>query len=603
MTDECRQGADLIWKQCDTSKYADGIAKLDEAARGGDCESWYFLGRCFSKGFGNVSISREKAYDCYLRAARGGSSMAVLGALEAGQWDSFLRKESVRMVPEAWKRVRNLAIGGDPYAAFQAAQLIESGALQRYLQEQNGTEKPKEDSAEDHAAAKPEDAAEAAEKSDSDSEASADMAEKSEPEATADTADKSEPEATADTADKSEPETPADAEPNAASRTAAVRAEARKQQAQILAAADVPAAEMCIAYYQAAAAGGITAAIETLGRCYKDGIYIPADPDQYLACANECAKLGNAWGLCELGFLSAKAGNDDYAFQYFRAADLQGDVRAALPLGRYYLAGKVTERNVKAAVDYFEKAAESGDAGSYLELGNLFYQDELVERDDEKAFYWYSLAYNENYLEAALPLAKLYLRDTENKSVPKAVKLLTEAAKSSRPETVGEAGLALGNIYRDGITGTTDPMQAAHWYEIGAKAGSAECAELLGLLYYNGEDGVPADYDKAFEWLSRCYEKGTLQAVSKLATLYLEGKGCTADKKKAMSLFQEASGKEYDGYAFYKLGELYEEQGGADNYEKAVDAYRQASEMGYEGSAAKLSHFKKNIFGRWKVTG
>jgi TPR repeat protein len=600
ISDECREGADLIWKQCDTSKYADGIAKLDAAAREGDRESWYFLGRCFSLGYGNVSVSREKAYDCYLRAARGGSSMAVLGALQMGQWDSFLQKAAVRTVAEAWKRVRELAIAGDPYASFQAAQLIENGALLRVLREQQSgkyqapesgaAEDTGETASEDSAAEAPEKAADTGETASEDSAAEA-------PEKAADGGETASEDSAAEAPENPEPEE------SAASGTAAARAAARKQQAVLLAEADVPPIEMCIAYYQAAAAEGIISAIEKLGRCYQDGQYIPADEEQYLACAGECAKAGNAWGLCELGQRCAAEGNDDFAFQYFRAADIQGESRAALPLGRYYLEGKVTGRNVKAAEDCFEKAAESGDPGSFLELGNLFYRDELVERDDEKAFYWYSLAYSKGYREAALPLAKLYLRDTETKSVPKAVNLLQEASRSDRQETVREASLALGNIYRDGMTGKAEPMEAAKWYENGARAGSAECAELLGLFYYQGEDGVPADYEKAFAWLDRCYEKGTLQAVSKLATLYLEGKGCEADEKKAFALFQEASGKEYDGYAFYMLGGLYEKRGGADSLEKAVDCYQQASAMGYEGAAAKLGHFKKNLFGRWKVTG
>ncbi len=602
ISDECREGADLIWKQCDTSKYADGIARLDAAAREGDRESWYFLGRCFSLGYGNVSVSREKAYDCYLRAARGGSSMAVLGALQMGQWDSFLQKAAVRTVAEAWKRVRELAIAGDPYASFQAAQLIENGALLRVLREQEsgkypaaaGEEQPAAE--EEKPAAGEEQPAAEEEKPAAGEVPPADSAEKDAGEA---------PEAgkTAESENDTEPEKAPEPEESAASGTAAARAEARKQQAMLLSEADVPPVEMCIAYYQAAAAGGIASAIEKLGRCYQEGQYIPADEEQYLACAAECAKLGNAWGLCELGQRCEAEGNGDFAFQYFRAADIQGDKRAALPLGRYYLAGKVTRRDVKAAEDCFEKAAESGDPGSFLELGNLFYRDELVERDDEKAFYWYSLAYSKGYREAALPLAKLYLRDAETRSVPKAVNLLQEAAKSGQQETVREASLALGNIYRDGITGTAEPMEAVRWYENGAKAGSAECAELLGLFYYQGEDGVPADDGKAFTWLNRCYEKGTLQAVSKLATLYLEGRGCDADEKKAFALFEEASGKEYDGYAFYMLGGLYEKRGGSDNLEKAVDCYQQASSMGYEGAAAKLGHFKKNLFGRWKVTG
>lgn len=580
MTKNCREGCALLWEQCDSSRFQKGLDTLAEAGRSGDSEAWYFLGLCYGQGFGGAGIDHEKAHDCFYRAAYGGSRMALLGALRAGQMDALIRRSSRYSPEECFSWAKEQADGGDPYAAFQVAQTIEWEDLRK---------------------------AEAAEV----------MAEAAKP------AGGKAPEA--GKAEEKEPESapsgekPGEAEESAADKSSEETKEpehAEKPAVRI----PCPAPFECVPYYQKAADGGIVAAMEKLGRLYKDGRFVRKDDEQYYAFAQRCAGLGNAWGLCELGILAEASGDRASAYEYYRAADIQGEIRAAYPLGEMYLEGEVTDRDVSRAVECLKRAADSGDRRSFAALGNLYYRDEYVERDDEKAFYWYNLAYSTGSRAAALPLAHLYLRESQSRDIPKAVKLLKEAAAPADPEgrrklaaagiqptgedvhTAGEACLTLGNICRDGITGVTEPLEAARWYENGANTGNAECMELLGLLYYQGEDGMPADYDRAFAWLSKCYEKGTLQAVSKLAMLYLNGQGCEADERRAEALFKEASRTEFDGVAFCELARIYEKRGGSENLEKAVDCYHRASEMGNEEATKRLSHFKKNLFGRWKVS-
>ena len=230
----------------------------------------------------------------------------------------------------------------------------------------------------------------------------------------------------------------------------------------------------------------------------------------------------------------------------------------------------------------------------------VFYQDELVERDDEKAFYWYGKAYAAGIKEAALPLARLYLRPSDEQDTVRAEKLLREAAGI---ETDGQASLALGNIYRDGLNGEIDMKQAVSWYEKGASQGNPECMEILGCLYFQGEEGVDRDYAKAFEWLNRCEEAGSLQSASKLGYLYMKGEGCTADENKAKELFERAAQTECDGYALYELGFIYERKNESpEDLERAAQCYQKAIEMGNESASRRFSHFKKGLFGRWKIT-
>ena len=155
---------------------------------------------------------------------------------------------------------------------------------------------------------------------------------------------------------------------------------------------------------------------------------------------------------------------------------------------------------------------------------------------------------------------------------------------------------------RDGIGGIPDIEQAVSWYEKGADMGNAECMEILGCLYFQGEDGLDTDYVKAFSWLDQCHKAGTLQSYSKLAFLYMKGYGCDIDEERARELFEKAAETECDGYAFYELGYLYERK---TNHRRIWRKLRSITgallkwEMKVPDGGFHIS--KKGMFGKWKV--
>lgn len=358
--------------------------------------------------------------------------------------------------------------------------------------------------------------------------------------------------------------------------------------------------DSCFRWYEQAAESGIVPAMVKVGKCYLNGLYTQKDSDKALEWADRCAALGSAWGLYQIGRWYLDNEDMEAAFEYFKAASIQGEMKSFLHLGRMYLHGRGTERDIGKAMDALEQAAKADVQESFAELGDLFYRDEVVERDDEKAFYWYSRAYGAGQKRTALPLGHLYLRASDIQDLQKAEKLFKEAAEE---EEDGLASLALGNMSRDGICGQTDMELAVSWYEKGAKLGNAECMEILGCLYFLGEEGLDVDYEKSFFWLDQCQKLGTLQSYSKLAFLYMKGHGCEADEERARELFEKAAETEYDGYALYELGYLYERKNELpEDLEKAADYYRRAVEMGNESAGRRFSHFKKGLFGKWKVT-
>ena len=186
--------------------------------------------------------------------------------------------------------------------------------------------------------------------------------------------------------------------------------------------------ENCYKWYEQAAKGGIVSAMVKVGKCCLNGQYVPKNEEMALKWADRCAALGNAWGLYRMGLHHLNLGNMEAAWEYFEAAAKQGALKAFLHLGRMYLNGQGTERDIGKAVEALEQAAKAEEPESFAELGNIFYRDEVVERDDEKAFYWYSRAYAAGQKQTALPLAHLYLRASEIQDLQMAEKLFKEAA-------------------------------------------------------------------------------------------------------------------------------------------------------------------------------
>ena len=183
------------------------------------------------------------------------------------------------------------------------------------------------------------------------------------------------------------------------------------------------AREQCLFWYERAADGGIIPAMVKMGKCCQNGTYRKKMKKRHFAGRIERRQRGGLGTLPD-GEHYRQEEDWEAAFQYDYAAAKQGSSRAMLYLGQMYLNGQGTERDIQAAVQALENAAARNEAESFEELGNLFYQDELVERDDEKAFLLVWKAYAAGIKEVALPLARLYLRPSDEQDTVRAEKLL-----------------------------------------------------------------------------------------------------------------------------------------------------------------------------------
>lgn len=355
------------------------------------------------------------------------------------------------------------------------------------------------------------------------------------------------------------------------------------------------AAGNCFKWYEKAGEGGIVNAMERAGKCCFSGTYTRKDVSAGLYWAEKAAAAGSAWGLLKMGLFTLEQQDYEAAFAYLYAAARQGDEEAPFYLGEMCLNGAGTEQDTEQAIAFFEEAARHDNRESFVRLGQIYSEGEY--ENYERACYWYSRAYSAGDHQVGLALGRLYCMPGEYQDFQKAERLLAEYAQG---EEDGQACCLLAHLYHEGLIPGSGAEKAAAYFEQGASMGNDECIQILGHLYFEGEE-LPQNYARAYELLNSSWEKGTLRELCQLAYLCRNGYGCEKDEKRAAELYRKAAETEKNADAYYELGSLYEKGTQIQrDLEQAVDYYRQAALLGNDSARRRLTHFKRNIFGKWK---
>ncbi len=120
-----------------------------------------------------------------------------------------------------------------------------------------------------------------------------------------------------------------------------------------------------------------------------------------------------------------------------------------------------------------------------------------------------------------------------------------------------------------------------------AESGDAKAQHRLGIMYYNGQDGVEQSYEKAAEWYQKAIETDPdfPDAYNSLGGCYLDGEGVPKNQKKALELYKKAA-ELGNAHAPFNIGLIYEQGLGVEtDNEEALRWYELASERGLpEGS-------------------
>jgi TPR repeat protein len=135
------------------------------------------------------------------------------------------------------------------------------------------------------------------------------------------------------------------------------------------------------------------------------------------------------------------AGNLTRAFKLFNMAAENGSSNAFNSIGYFFDYGLGVKKDQEKALYWYKKAARSGDSLSFCNIG-LIFRDRGNSR---RAKYWLTKATRAHDGDAALELAKIYMKGSGEKAAALTVKYLKLAtdATISAPSTSEEAKVLL----------------------------------------------------------------------------------------------------------------------------------------------------------------
>ena len=148
-------------------------------------------------------------------------------------------------------------------------------------------------------------------------------------------------------------------------------------------------------------------------------------------------------------------------------------------------------REVRAGMDMLASAAEQGDVEAALALGR-FYQRGLpaVPRDFAAAREWFLRAERSNHPSAAYFLGVMSQSGQGIQADPKeAARWFTIAAQRGSPHAM----FLLANTYRAGAGVARDEKKALELYEKAAEMEHPAALQALAMVYMYGELGVSPD--------------------------------------------------------------------------------------------------------------
>lgn len=313
-------------------------------------------------------------------------------------------------------------------------------------------------------------------------------------------------------------------------------------------------------------------ALLQLALAYLDGTGIARDCDIALELLEKAIALNSINAMDILGGLLID-GEDDFPHDVDRAIELfinsasGGNVSAMFNLAMIFSDGKYIEpdkeksmyylnlakdnnyppayrlfgiwyefgeddvsKDIDKAIEYYQAAAEFDDAYSNYRLGELFKDINSEYYDVNKAVEHLKKACEAEYPDAYFSLGSLYYFGIENHTMEEAIELYTIGANNGS----GLAQTALAVHYFE----TGDRYKAAKYFEMAAEQGSVNAMYRLADMFLFGL-GVEKDFLKAFKYAQMASDAGNMDAKLLLARMYDTGEGTLKNTNRAMELYWE----------------------------------------------------------------
>ena len=159
-------------------------------------------------------------------------------------------------------------------------------------------------------------------------------------------------------------------------------------------------------------------------------------------------------------------------------------------------------QDMKKALDIFTRIADAGNTNiltiphshALFGLAVHYEKGKGTSIDVARAVDLYRQAAELGHAKAQFNLAMIYRQDSDFHSLDEARRWLKAASENDSFEhTV--APYKLGDMYRDGVGGDLDEIEAVKWYEIAAQRNNIDAMMALGNLYYQADGNLVAHND------------------------------------------------------------------------------------------------------------
>ena len=246
---------------------------------------------------------------------------------------------------------------------------------------------------------------------------------------------------------------------------------------------------------------------------------------------NECQK---EFELAEMYFNQKK-----YSKSIVTYAELvqYGYLPAFYRVGYSYLYGLGLKQDLEMAFVFFKNAAEKKHPASQYEYAMMLKDGKGCEKSTEAAVYWLEKSAEQNCPEALEELGKCYLNGIATLVDSVAAKeMFRKAALHGKSDALYNYGVLMieNGIEVDEELGTS--------HECITSAANKGCSDALRYLMYHYD--TLQEYDKAYKYALKLYQKGDTSVADYLADCYFYGRGVKKDKKLAKELYREVGGVE-----------------------------------------------------------
>ena len=184
------------------------------------------------------------------------------------------------------------------------------------------------------------------------------------------------------------------------------------------------------------------------------------------------------------------------ALEYLKKATVKGHTYAEWMIGKIYLERGEKEDGInwlKKAAEHEAAQQENGCAQYYL--GKMYLLGEDTERDIEEAVKWFEKASENGNQYAQYQLGKIYLTGINgNQNMKKALEWLKKSAEQNNQY----AQYMLGKIYMNGMGVEKNLQEAVKWFEKSAEQENGYAQYYLGKIYLQA-----GDMEKAGEWIGK----------------------------------------------------------------------------------------------------